>query len=394
MPATTPQTVAAPASASPRGRVIASVRQWIDSGKLAHGAALPSERDLARELSVARVTVRSALDQLVKHGVIEGVGTRTRRIFRAAAAARPDVLQRTVVVLSVWRQDIADPAIALKGWDTHVQLEATRALYGAGYHLLTINPMVLKPGELMGLTSQPFSSVLVTADAMRTDETRAFLAKCRQSRVPVVCYGGEPDLAAFDRVTSDHAQGAALLVRHLAQRGCRRIVRFWRFAGTPHWLQQRDAGYERAAAELGLGVLPAVRTPDLPFGEEPTQRRDPVVFEQITALLAGYLAPLFTGPTPPDALMTANDLHARQVAAACRRLHREPGRDVLITGYDNTHADDFERAFEPAGPDATIDKCNDKLAAQLGRLLVDRLAGKLPDQPQVRVVEPALVGLP
>ena len=53
------------------------IRGMILSGELSAGEALPSTRDLCRELSVARNTVLSAYDMLVSEGVvfsIEGSG--------------------------------------------------------------------------------------------------------------------------------------------------------------------------------------------------------------------------------------------------------------------------------------------------------------------------------
>ncbi|OHV77422.1 GntR family transcriptional regulator [Rhizobium sp. LCM 4573] len=50
----------------------------IQSGRLAHGDALPAERDLADYANVSRVTVRKAVDDLVKDGLLarrQGSGT-------------------------------------------------------------------------------------------------------------------------------------------------------------------------------------------------------------------------------------------------------------------------------------------------------------------------------
>ncbi len=55
-----------------------SLEEAIHSGKLNHGDALPPERDLADYASISRVTVRKAVDDLVKDGLLvrrHGSGT-------------------------------------------------------------------------------------------------------------------------------------------------------------------------------------------------------------------------------------------------------------------------------------------------------------------------------
>lgn len=59
-------------------RLRQSIQQAIETGMLESGHALPSERDLADELAVSRVTVRKAIAGLVEDGVLvqrHGAGT-------------------------------------------------------------------------------------------------------------------------------------------------------------------------------------------------------------------------------------------------------------------------------------------------------------------------------
>ena len=53
-------------------QVYRELARLILAGRLAPGSRLPSSRDLARELGVARNTVLSALDQLASEGYVEG----------------------------------------------------------------------------------------------------------------------------------------------------------------------------------------------------------------------------------------------------------------------------------------------------------------------------------
>ncbi|MEO1987034.1 MAG: GntR family transcriptional regulator [Martelella sp.] len=59
-------------------RLKAELARAVESGKLAHGEALPPERDLARIVGVSRVTVRRAIAELTSEGFLQrrhGAGT-------------------------------------------------------------------------------------------------------------------------------------------------------------------------------------------------------------------------------------------------------------------------------------------------------------------------------
>ncbi len=52
-------------------RIVAEIRSLIDSGRIAPGDRLPSERDLARALKVSRASLREALRRLSAVGLVE-----------------------------------------------------------------------------------------------------------------------------------------------------------------------------------------------------------------------------------------------------------------------------------------------------------------------------------
>jgi DNA-binding FadR family transcriptional regulator len=57
----------------------------IESGALAAGSFLPSERELANSLKVARNVVRGAYEQLMSVGTIQSEGRKGRRVRPASA---------------------------------------------------------------------------------------------------------------------------------------------------------------------------------------------------------------------------------------------------------------------------------------------------------------------
>lgn len=77
-------------------KVLDGVRQRIQTGELAEGAQLPTERELALSFGVARNTVRQALDRLEDDGILVrqvGRGTFVRRAPERPAAEAPAPLQ-------------------------------------------------------------------------------------------------------------------------------------------------------------------------------------------------------------------------------------------------------------------------------------------------------------
>jgi len=60
----------------------------IDAGTLAAGTLLPSERDLANTLDVARNVVRGAYEQLMEMGKLRSEGRRGRSVSRGGTTAK------------------------------------------------------------------------------------------------------------------------------------------------------------------------------------------------------------------------------------------------------------------------------------------------------------------
>ena len=239
------------------------------------------------------------------------------------------------------------------------------------------------------LTDRP-QGIAVTCRPEDPARQHALLERLSQGGLPVVVYGDTSELASFDRVASDHRSGAYELVRMLARRGCRKILRLWVPAPTVPWLKAHDAGYEQAARECGLHVLPAVHVRDMPkrvAGSRP-------VFDLRVRHLAGFLAEHLSAPGRVDAIMVSTDCEIFPLAAACRLFGRKPGQDIQIAGYDNYWRQAFERTWEDTSPCATVDKRNHQIGESLGRLLLERIAERLPNAPQCRMIPQEVLATP
>lgn len=372
-----------------RHAVLRELRSMIHRGDVARGDPLPSERELAMKFQVDRKTVRRAIVELVREGLVNAQGARRPKIVQRARPASHPILGKSVAVFSEFPLSTSGGRTSA-GWDLHIQLRALEQLQQHGYNVVSIHPAQveqIQPADIIGMQ---FAGVVMLYGLAASAKGQSLLRACRDAGIPAVAYGDDPALEMHDRVSSDHERGAADLVHWLHARGCRRIQRFWRMSTNPRWLAQRDAGYERACRELGIEPLPAIRTPDLAaFFWSSGQSADD--YNDLVRVLLGFLYRAIMDPPGVDAIMVATDPHAYQVASVLKLLGKVPNRDVQIVGYDNSWQDIIERQWEPHGPAATVDKNNDRVAGSMIELLQQRIAGELPPAPQIRMLDPQLI---
>ncbi|HEV7298436.1 MAG TPA: GntR family transcriptional regulator [Tepidisphaeraceae bacterium] len=381
----------------PRTKVARLLRSWITEGRFGPGELLPSERVLARELGVARETVRAVVDQLTTEGMVGPAREKARRVVRGPAPVASDgaLLAHTVAIVTDTYMDDEHPWWRSSGYDTFIDTEAAALIGRAGLNALTVHPDRLRAGGPQYIAQHRPFGVLLTYNVADTVPGRQILVSCRQHGIPVVAYGDAPALDEFDRVTSDHADGAAQLADWLIARGHRRIARFMsdidETAAPQTWVRRRREGYERAMAAAGLEALPGIRTMPFPLEIEESVDHDPAAYAHLTRAYAGYLLEHLNAPEPVTAFLAINDRVAYRLNGALRLLGKTPGRDVMVVGYDGSWRDNSERQWEPVPPAATVDKQNREIARELVQLLLDRSAGKAPSAPQQRTCPPKLV---
>ena len=95
------------------GPLYLQLKRWIEarvgSGDIRPGDALPSERDLAQRVDVSRVTVRKAVQQLVRDGLLiqrHGSGT--------YVADRPQRVEQTLSQLTSFTEDMARRGLTVR----------------------------------------------------------------------------------------------------------------------------------------------------------------------------------------------------------------------------------------------------------------------------------------
>ena len=363
-----------------------ALRDLIERGVYAPGERLPSERDLAESLGLARHAMRQALTELTDDGWIASNGARMRFV-----APRPPIAGATGLLSGAVFTIAQQPQGPLEdhrqsGWMEWVDVGVQSQLKSAGWHGLSLHPDRLRDEWQRILAERPVG-VVVTYLASRQQENTVLelLHEFKRAQIPVVVYGDEAGAEAFDRVVGDHRAGSALLTRYFVERELGPIAMVCGPSDDYNWYRARRAGYQDALREADWEPLPLLQIPYKPYHFAPGE------WEADVRLVAGYLFEWFDKFPQTEVLQAASDASVPLLGAALTLLKRQLKRDVRLAGYDNTWRETEDYPHEPVTPCATVDKRNRECGAEMMRLLRQRIQGELPPEPQLRLVEPQLV---
>ncbi|WP_306744887.1 substrate-binding domain-containing protein [Saccharothrix yanglingensis] len=333
--------------------------------------------DLAGELDVSAITVRRDITLLADQGLVHrvrGGATATASVDApgpdrvphvvepATAPAQPTVGMVVPSLDYYWPDVIKGVREAAAGADVRVVLRG--ATYEAADELRQLARLV----DAVGVDG------LLVAPTTTGDEGEALVRWLRSADVPVVMVERTPAEGyreAVESVVSDHPRGAAMAVRHLAERGHRRIGVSTTVTSptAPHVRR----GWLEACARLGL---PVEGTPDVCT----VDRRDTAWPAALDDLLDACLA---SGTT---ALLVHSDPEAISLVERCQeRGIRVPG-DLAVVTYDDEVAELSDPPLTAIRPPK----------AAVGRAALELLAARLrdpdPGRPAHRVViEPRLI---
>jgi GntR family transcriptional regulator, arabinose operon transcriptional repressor len=371
--------------------VAAVLRREVKTGKLRPGDRLPSFAAMRERFGAAQPTVERA------HLLLEREGLITRRRGRGIYVAEPNRRDEFETSDKSWMSN----AIAIlaevtgdfytdhrqAGWAEFITRGAMKKIREEGCHAVVLHPDRLQGEELEHFVADT-QQVIIVMDRLHAHEYPRMLklvhALHRHGIQPVV-YGDWPELALYDRVVSDHEQGAYELARWLVSQGHRRILNVWPQATAGYWFPARYAGYERALREAGLEPLPPLQV----LSEHPEFRFDDV-WQKDVRLLSGHLIEYLMGSEPVTAIMAHTDSAVPLVAQACMLFNKKASRDITLVGYDN-YWRDLKLEDESFVPAASVDKRNMAIGQELVSLLLQRRAGTLPEEPQRHIVPARLV---
>ncbi|MHC4915435.1 MAG: GntR family transcriptional regulator [Planctomycetota bacterium] len=224
------------------------LRAEITAGRIPAGQFLRTERQLAAEHGIARMTVRRALKTLEAEGLVSAEPRHGYRVL--ARATDPDRGFPVAYVLGA-------PAGA-KTWDgLHggILNSFQRAADVRGWSVLAVNSGERAQAEVM----EQLGAARVAGVALDTID-RELIEMVRRAGMPAVMVDAWLEDAPFDLILQDNYRGAYLAAQHLVERGHKRIAWLGAVGSSGH-SRERFAGAVAALVASGLELPPEMRCP-------------------------------------------------------------------------------------------------------------------------------------
>ncbi|HEY3333208.1 MAG TPA: LacI family DNA-binding transcriptional regulator [Capsulimonadaceae bacterium] len=175
--------------------------------------------------------------------------------------------------------------------------------------------------EANRLLEHRVDGLLVAVSRYTLAGTSVWLDDMRVDGIPCVMLDDRSYSPKMDVVASDDVDGAYQAVKHLTDLGHRRIA----FISGPEGLttfRDRQLGYEKALAECGIELDPALVTrSEWDYNDSP---------------ITPWLANLLASPNRPTALFAVSDYHAEVVIRWMRSEGLSVPGDLSVVGYAGT----------------------------------------------------------
>ncbi len=289
--------------------------QMMDKG-MRFGSRLPSEAELMKTFSVSRTTVRQALAELTREGLVErrqGSGT-----YRVDPLVSRQPARRTMLV-GMWfnrpSSSLYGPMVAgvrdeLAYWDYHAVIEGGT-----------------ETGDerrgIISLVRKGLDGFIVSPSSDPTDPHDPLVEIIRRG-LPLVLVDKRLDSYQADHVSTNNPLGAEALVKHLLALGHRRVG----FIGTKgvSTVEDRLRGYEATLRRAGISIPP-----------EWVEVTEDVYRDYGRAAALRMLShPVAQRPT---AIFGANDPVAETVAEAAREKGLDVPSELSVVGFDDAGFD-------------------------------------------------------
>jgi LacI family transcriptional regulator len=316
------------------------LRSVIAAGEIPTGEALPSLKELGSEFGVSSETARRAAKQLEAEGLLV---SEPRQGFRVLAKANdPSRGLPIAFVVSATEQMGLWP-------DFHRLLFAglQQAAQERGWPLLAVGAGNRSGREVMAQLRDCRVCGMVL-DVMNTD----LLDAVAHMGLPAVMMDSWEVDMRLDGVVQDSFQGGMLAVRHLVERGHKRIGWLGHYRGSA-LAHERFGGAVAAIAGAGLPLLPEFLI-DAPPGKEHECARKLLARRDGPTGLVGLWQPL-----------------AANLVAAADDLGLKLGKDIDVVGWCPEETYDSYRTLFHSGhvPPTMVWSIT-----ELARLAIDRLA--------------------
>ncbi|WP_371614464.1 LacI family DNA-binding transcriptional regulator [Streptomyces sp. NBC_00454] len=339
------------------------------AGVGAGAGTAPTLEDVARAAGVSRATVSRVVngvrnvDPVIQHAVQQAVAATG---YVPNRAARSLVTRRSGAVALVVSGAGADADRVFQDpFFGRVVSGVVRALRPRGVHpVLMFADGEQDRAQVLAYLAQGGAdgALLVTTDGH--DPLPGMLAA---AALPAVLFARPTTPVPLDWVDLRHREGGGLAARHLLAGGRRRLVAIGGPADVPA-SRERVAGFREA---LPGGGGAAVRVAEADFTLDGGEQAMRVLLAEQPDL---------------DGVFAANDLMAQGACLVLREHGRRIPEDVAVVGFDDSAA-----AVAARPRLTTVRQPVEDMAAEMVRLLLDRVAGVAATEPVAVLFEPELV---
>ncbi|MDZ7401095.1 MAG: GntR family transcriptional regulator [candidate division KSB1 bacterium] len=329
-------------------QIVDTIKEKIESGELQPGDQISSQNELAQEYGVSLITVKKALTELIREGVLfSRVGKGT---FVAQPAPSIDFTQHHTIGLVL--SDLKNPFFSL------ILHSVEQKISENGYNLLLSNSsqnIEKEESQIHRFRDLGVDGMIIasTSHVYRATET---IRKLKDDNFPFVMVSYIEDEDIY-YVGTDHELGAFIATEHLIQRGYQKIGYLSGESGNL-LAELRLKGYRRALEQYGRPFRPEFIFP------LPMKFRDYDSGYQIGQQF-------FQKSDRPEALFVYNDLSALGFEQAVLDQGYKIPDDVAIIGFD-----DIERGKYAPVPLTTIHQPTDEIGQQSVEQLMKIIDGE------------------
>ncbi|MET7341418.1 LacI family DNA-binding transcriptional regulator [Streptomyces sp. NPDC087866] len=353
-------------------------------------AGTPTLEDVARAAGVSRATVSRVIngvrnvDPVIQEAVrraVASTGYAPNRAARSLVTRRTDAIALVVSGAGVETETEPEEGVSPEDAEGSDGSSFTGQVFADPFfgRVVTgvvnyLRPRGMHPVLMFAETSRAREDVVAflrqgSADGALVVSTHAedpLPGMLTDAGLPAVLYARPARAARISYVDVAHQDGARLAAEHLLARGCRRIATITGPLDVPA-VQERLAGFRDTMAGNGH---PYIAIAEGRF----TQESGETAMERLLAEHPDL-----------DGVFAANDLMATGACHVLRERGKRVPEDVAVIGFDDSSA-----ALACRPPLTTVRQPVEAMAAEMARLLIERLAK--PEGAATSVIfEPSLV---
>jgi LacI family transcriptional regulator len=355
------------------------MKKRIREGEFTPGSAIPSERQLALDYGVSRITIVKALDLLVDDDLIErqhGRGNFVRDQSESTLYA-----ENCRIAFCV-----PEPS------ESYIFSTLFGATKVAMRHRIHLQPVKIGDGEeevkqVRELVEHNYDGVILFSRS--TDQNAAFYQELQDKRYPFVMLDRYCPEVSTDRIVFDDANATYRLTEILINAGHRRIALLLSTETFATAVQERLVGYRQALEDHNITYNPRWVGQSIyeVFDIEP---------ENLDELRTTYITCLETiRHTAPTAVISINNYSAEQVNIDLAKIQLELMHAVIDAGVKDI---DYEIKVDLASIShkplslnltpliALAIQSGETIGEKVMELLLGRISKTIPDTPQKLVV--------